>query len=180
MHPDDSDAVQIARDYYDSADADLFYREVWGGEDIHVGLYRSETESVASASRRTVARMAELAGPMTPAGRVIDLGAGYGGAMRHIAREFGSHCVALNLSTVQNERDRRMNREAGLDHLVDVVDGDFARLDFPDSSFDVAWSQEALLHTDAREQVCREAARVLQPGGRFVFTDPMQTDDASP
>ncbi len=176
----DSEAVQIAREYYNSADADLFYREVWGGEDIHVGLYHSETESVAAASRRTVARMAELAGTLTPQSRVIDLGAGYGGSMRHIAREFGSHCVALNLSDVQNDRDRQMNREAGLDDRIDVVEGDFASLDFPDASFDVAWSQEALLHTDAREQVCREAARVLKPGGRFVFTDPMQADDASP
>jgi sarcosine/dimethylglycine N-methyltransferase len=175
-----SEAVRIARDYYNSADADLFYREVWGGEDIHVGLYRSETESVAAASRRTVARMAELAGPLTPESRVIDLGAGYGGSMRHLAREFGSHCVALNLSDVQNDRNRRMNREAGLDDRIDVVEGDFASLDFPDASFDLAWSQEALLHTDAREEVCREAARVLVPGGRFVFTDPMQTDDASP
>ncbi len=176
----DPDAVRIARDYYNSADADLFYREVWGGEDIHVGLYRSATEPIAVASARTVARMAAHAGTLTPKSRVIDLGAGYGGSLRHIVREFGSHGVALNLSEVENERDRQMNREAGLDQRIDVVEGDFASLDFPDASFDLAWSQEALLHTDARDQVCREAARVLKPGGRFVFTDPMQADDASP
>lgn len=175
----DSEAVQVAREYYDSADADLFYREVWGGEDIHVGLYQSDTESIAAASRRTVARMAELAGALTPGSRVIDLGAGYGGAMRYLAQAFGSHCTALNLSGVENERDRRMNREAGLADRIDVVDGDFASLDYPDDNFDLAWSQEALLHTDARAKVCREAARVLRPGGRFVFTDPMQADDVS-
>lgn len=175
-----SQAVQIARDYYNSADADIFYREVWGGEDIHVGLYDSETESIAAASRRTVARMAALAGTLTSGHRVIDLGAGYGGSLRHIVREFGAHGVALNLSHVQNERNRQMNREAGLDDHIDVVEGDFASLEFPDASFDLAWSQEALLHTDARDEVCREAARVLKPGGRFVFTDPMQADDAAP
>lgn len=175
----DSDAAQIARDYYNSSDADLFYREVWGGEDIHVGLYESDRESIAAASRRTVERMAQLAGSLTPESRVIDLGAGYGGAMRHIARSFGSHCVALNLSEVENERTREMNRAAGLDERIDVVEGDFASLDFPDASFDLVWSQEAILHTDARDRVCAEAARVLKPGGRFIFTDPMQADDAS-
>jgi len=180
VHGEDADPVDVAREYYNSADADLFYREVWGGEDIHVGLYRSDTDSVADASRRTVARMAALAGTLTPESRVIDLGAGYGGSMRYVAREFGSHGVALNLSEVQNDRDRQMNREAGLSDRIDVVEGDFASLGFPDGSFDAAWSQEALLHTDARAQVCREAARVLKPGGRFVFTDPMQADDASP
>ena len=178
--PTNAEAVQVAREYYDTADADLFYREVWGGEDIHVGLYHSETESIATASRRTVARMAELAGTLTSASRVIDLGAGYGGSLRHLVREFGLHGVALNVSAVQNDRDRQMNRDAGLDDRIDVVEGDFASLDLPDESFDLAWSQEALLHTDARAEVCREAARVLKPGGRFVFTDPMQADDAPP
>lgn len=175
-----SEAALIARDHYNSDDSNVFYREVWGGEDIHVGLYDAASGSIAAASRRTVERMAAMAGTLTPESRVIDLGAGYGGAMRHLAREFGSYCVALDLSDVENERDRQMNREAGLDDRINVVEGDFASLDFPDASFDLAWSQEALLHTDAREQVCREVARVLQPGGRFVFTDPMQADDAAP
>jgi sarcosine/dimethylglycine N-methyltransferase len=175
----DSGAVRTARDYYNSADADLFYREVWGGEDIHVGLYESDSETIAVASRRTVERMAGLAGPLTPASRVIDLGAGYGGAMRYIARTFGAHCVALNLSEVENERDRALNQAGGLEGHIDVVEGDFASLDYSDASFDLVWSQEALLHTDARDRVCAEAARVLKPGGRFVFTDPMQADDAA-
>ncbi|NBB92315.1 MAG: methyltransferase domain-containing protein [Gammaproteobacteria bacterium] len=176
----DSDAVRIARDYYNSADADLFYRQVWGGEDIHVGLYDSEDESIAAASRRSVARMAELAGELTPESRVIDFGAGYGGSMRYIAERYGARCVALNLSDVENDRDRHMNREAGLDDRIDVVEGDFTLLDFPDASFDVVWSQEAILHAGDREKVCAEAARLLVPGGRFVFTDPMRADEASP
>jgi len=174
----DSSAEQVARDYYDSADADLFYRHVWGGEDIHVGLYDAEEESIAKASRRTVAYMAKLAGDLTPSTRVIDLGAGYGGSTRYLARQFGAQCVALNLSEVENKRNRRMTHDAGLDDRVDVVQGDFAALDFPDESFDIAWSQEALLHSGSREQVCAEVARVLRPGGRFLFTDPMKTDDA--
>ena len=178
-NPDNSDAVQIARDLYNSDDADLFYREVWGGEDIHVGLYESEGESISAASRRTVQQMAELAGELTPGSRVIDLGAGYGGSVRYLANHYGCHCVALNLSEVENERNRQMNREAGLDDRIDVVEGDFASLDFPDESFDLAWSQEAILHSGNRDKVCAEAARVLKPGGRFVFTDPMQADDAS-
>ena len=178
-NPSNSDAVQIARDLYNSDDADLFYREVWGGEDIHVGLYESEREPIAAASRRTVQQMAELAGELTPGSRVIDLGAGYGGSVRYLAKHYGCHCVALNLSEVENERDRQMNREAGLDDRIDVVEGDFASLDFPDESFDLAWSQEAILHSGNRDKVCAEAARVLKPGGRFVFTDPMQADDAS-
>jgi sarcosine/dimethylglycine N-methyltransferase len=176
--PGYSEVVETAREYYNSADADNFYFHIWGGEDIHIGLYESDDEPIADASRRTVKRMAELAGGIGPGTRVLDLGAGYGGSMRYLAEHFGCNCVALNLSEVENERDRRMNVEAGLDQKIDVVDGDFTSLEYENSSFDLIWSQDAFLHSGDREQVCREAVRVLKPGGRMVFTDPMQTDDA--
>ncbi len=173
-----SEVVQTAREYYNSEDADNFYFHIWGGEDIHIGLYESDDEPIADASRRTVARMAEHLEGLGPETRVLDLGAGYGGSMRYLARKFGCHCVALNLSEVENERDRAMNREQGLDNLIDVVDGDFTRLAYEDNSFDVVWSQDAFLHSGDRAQVCAEAVRVLKPGGQMIFTDPMQTDTA--
>jgi sarcosine/dimethylglycine N-methyltransferase len=33
-----SEVVRTAREYYNSDDADAFYHNVWGGEDIHIGL----------------------------------------------------------------------------------------------------------------------------------------------
>lgn len=173
-----SEIVETARAYYNSADADNFYFYIWGGEDIHIGLYQSDDEPIAKASRRTVHRMAELAGAISPKTRVLDLGAGYGGSMRYLAEQFGCQCVALNLSEVENERNRRMNVEAGLERNIEVVDGDFTALEFGDSTFDLVWSQDALLHSGDRVKVCAEAVRVLKPGGRLVFTDPMQADDA--
>lgn len=175
-----SRVVQTARDYYNSEDADNFYFHVWGGEDIHVGLYRSDDEAIADASRRTVQRMSEILGPLGENDRVLDLGAGYGGSMRFLAKQFGCRCVALNLSEVENARDREKNEAQGLDELIDVVDGDFTNLDYPDGEFDVVWSQDAFLHSGDRERVCAEAARVLKPGGRMIFTDPMQSDEADP
>ncbi len=175
-----SGAVETARAYYDSDDADAFYRQVWGGEDIHVGLYSAADEAIARASRRSVERMAELAAPLTPETRVLDLGAGYGGAQRYLARQHGCQCVALNLSEVENERNRRMTEEAGLAGQIEIIPGDFTALAFDDGSFERVWSQEALIHADeeGRGRACAEAARVLKPGGRFLFTDPMRTDDA--
>ncbi|MBS3823518.1 MAG: methyltransferase domain-containing protein [Wenzhouxiangellaceae bacterium] len=177
-NPQYSEVVETARAYYNSTDADNFYFHIWGGEDIHIGLYQSDEEPIADASRRTVRRMGELAATIKPDTRVLDLGAGYGGSMRYLAEHFGCQCVALNLSEVENERNRRMNVEAGLDRNIEVVDGDFTALDFDDQAFDLVWSQDAFLHSGDRARVCAEAVRVLKPGGRLVFTDPMQTDDA--
>lgn len=170
-----SDAsIDLARDYYDSADADDFYRTIWGGEDIHIGLYSNGVD-IATASRRTVDRMASKAGALDGK-EVIDLGSGYGGAARVLAGEHGADVSCLNLSAVENERNRAMNREAGLDDKITVIDGSYDSIPFEDGTFDLAWSQDAILHAPDRRAVLDEVARVLKPGGSFIFTDPMQAD----
>ena len=176
--PNRSGVVETARNYYNSEDADNFYFHIWGGEDIHIGLYQDSHEPIAQASRRTVKRMAELLPSLGRQSRVLDLGSGYGGSMRYLAGLHGCRCVALNLSEVENERNRQITRRQGLGDLIEVVDGDFTHLDFEDDHFDVVWSQDAILHSDDRQRVCAEAARVLRPGGYLVFTDPMQADNA--
>lgn len=172
-----SRTVETARQYYNSDDADHFYFHVWGGEDIHIGLYETPNEAIRDASRRTVERMSEMAAGLGPDSRVLDVGAGYGGAARYLAKRFGCQVVALNLSEKENERDREMNQEQGLADLIEVVDGSFEAIPAGDASFDLVWSQDAILHSGERERVMSEIARVLRPGGDLIFTDPMQADD---
>jgi glycine/sarcosine/dimethylglycine N-methyltransferase len=170
-----SSTVNTARDYYNSSDADNFYAIIWGGEDIHVGMYQDDAEDIGAASRRTVEQMAADA-EITADTRVLDVGAGYGGAARYLARTFGCPVTCLNLSEVENERNRELNRAQGLDHLIDVVDGSFEDLPFEDNSYDLVWSQDAFLHSGDRSRVVEEAVRVLRPGGQMIFTDPMAAD----
>jgi len=173
--------VATTKQYYDSEDADRFYERVWGGEDIHVGLYAGPSEeTIAAASRRTVETMAGHLAPLRANMRVLDLGAGYGGSARYLAESFGCHVTCLNLSERQNERNSMLCAESGLEKLVDVRHGSFEDLPFPDRSFDVVWSQDAFLHSGRRRRVLEEATRVLDRSGRLIFTDPMQADDCPP
>lgn len=173
-------SVTTARTYYNSSPADKFYFTIWGGNDIHIGLYNSDTEPIANASQRTVERMAETVETITSSTRVLDLGAGYGGAARWLANKSGCKVTCLNLSEVQNKRNRSMSREAKLDHLIEVVDGDFEQLPFDDDSFDLVWSQDSFLHSSNRQAVVREISRVLvSEGGAVVFTDPMAAANPS-
>jgi cyclopropane fatty-acyl-phospholipid synthase-like methyltransferase len=171
----------IAEAYYDSREADEFYFHIWGGEDIHIGLYDSPTDPIPPASRRTVEAMADAVSmELDDRHRVIDIGSGYGGPARYLAKRFGSHVTCLNISEVENNRNRRANREQGLEKLVTVRHGSFESIPEPNESFDVVWSQDAILHSGNRDQVIAEVARILKPGGEFVFTDPMQADDCPP
>ncbi|NEV64822.1 SAM-dependent methyltransferase [Thiorhodococcus minor] len=172
-----SQVVETARTYYNSEDADNFYFHVWGGEDIHIGLYATPGEPIAEASRKTVERMASCVKGLGPDTRVLDLGSGYGGAARHLAKTYGCKVTALNLSERENDRNREMSREQGLGELIEVREGSFESVPAPDAAYDLVWSQDAILHSGERDQVISEAARVLRPGGELVCTDPMQADD---
>jgi len=172
-------AVNTTRDYYNSDDADNFYALVWGGEDIHIGIYEVAEEPVAQASRRTIRHMAERV-RLCPELQVLDIGSGYCGAARYRAATFGCSVTALNLSDKENERARILNAEQGLTDKITVVDGSFEDIPAEESSFDLVWSQDAILHSPRRLKVLEEVARVLKPGGDFLFTDPMQADDCPP
>ena len=173
-------AVELAEAYYDSSDADNFYMKVWGGEDIHIGLYEPPDLSIREASRRTVIAMADRLKDVGPQTRVLDLGAGYGGAARYLAERFGCQVTCLNLSETQNAHNRRISAEAGLGEKVVVEHGNFEAIPEGDATFDVVWSQDAILHSGDRPQVLREARRVLRPRGQLLFTDPMQSENAPP
>lgn len=171
------EATQTARDYYNSGDADNFYAIIWGGEDIHVGLYESPSEPIRYASRRTVDHLIARLGTIDPDTTVLDIGAGYGGAARHLVSTFGCRVACLNLSEAENDRNRVLNEQAGVSDRIDVIDGRFEDIPADDNTFDVIWCQDAMLHSGDRGRVLAEVNRVMKPGARFIFTDPMRSDD---
>lgn len=171
-----SEVVRTAREYYNSDDADAFYHNVWGGEDIHIGLYRGPGERIAIASERTVSTMAARLRGLGAQSHVIDLGAGYGGAARWLAARTGCRVTCVNLSETQNARNRALTEAAGLADRIEVLDASFEDVPCPTDGFDVAWSQDSILHSGDRARVLREIDRLLKPGGEVIFTDPMQAD----
>ena len=176
-----SEAASTAANYYDSDDADRFYARIWGGEDIHIGLYEVADEPIATASRRTVDALIELMDQPLPSNeastlRVVDFGSGYGGAARRLCSSPGIFVDAINISAVENNRHRLLNQEVGLSERITVHDASFEAVPLQDGFADVIWSQDAILHSGDRRTVMREAARLLKPGGVMVMTDPMAAD----
>ncbi len=174
-----SGMVKTAQDYYNSHDADQFYATIWGGEDIHVGLYLNDEDPIFDASRRTVQQMASQVKDLDARSRVLDIGAGYGGSARYLAKTYGCQVMCLNLSEIQNQRNRDLNRAHGLSMLINVVDGSFEDIALPDGVVDVVWSQDALLHSADRARVFAEVYRILSKGGHFILTDIMQSESCS-
>lgn len=75
-----------------------------------------------------------------------------------------------------------MTTEEGMLDLIEI-NGERSYTDTKedDSCMDLVVSQDSFLHAGARrEDAIKEAARILKPGGLFVFTDIMQTDGCDP
>ena len=174
------EAVKIAQQYYDGTETDRMYAAIWGGEHIHYGIYTQPDEAIHDASLRTVETIAQTLEKIDQNSRVIDLGAGYGGAARYLAKTYGCSVCCLNLSQLQNQRNTQLNQEQNLSHLVEVTQGSFNHIPYPDKSFDIVWSQDSILHSGDRRQVFQEIKRILKPGGDLIFTDPMQSETCPP
>ena len=68
---------------------------------------------------------------------------------RRIAKKFGSSVRCLNISEIQNDtKPAQRNNRQGLADKVSVVHGVFEDIPEQDGSYDVVWSQDAILHSD--------------------------------
>jgi SAM-dependent methyltransferase len=96
-------------------------------------------------------------------GRVLDAGCGGGGTALSLAEE-ADFAVGLDLEARFRDSGTRLAREKEVGRVA-FVQGDGARLPFPDGCFDVVFSHSVIEHVASATEYLRECHRVLRPGG---------------
>ena len=100
--------------------------------------------------------------------RVLEVGCGAAQCSRWLQRQ-GASAVGFDLSGGQLAQGRALNQRTGV--TVPLVQADAQRLPFAGDSFDLACSAYGAIPFVADSAaVMREVARVLRPGGRWVFS----------
>lgn len=157
----DADETRVAgRTYWDRYSRE--YREEHGG---FLGDARFVwcPEDLDEADAALLGPAADLRGR-----RVLEVGCGGAQCSRWL-QDQGADVVGLDLSGQQLAWSRELDARTG--HRVPVVQADATALPFADASFDLACSAYGAVPFVADPgQVMAEVARVLRPGGRWVFS----------
>jgi tocopherol O-methyltransferase len=154
--------VEAVGRHYD--DLDVYYRDIWG-EHVHHGLWKSGGESPEQACEQLIRLVAEEAG-VSDGTVVCDVGCGYGGTARFLARVYKAQVTGLTVSEAQFQYACAQTNGAGNPRYLLQ---NWLTNAFPDASFDAVISIECLAHVPDKPRYFQEIARVLKPGKRAAI-----------
>jgi SAM-dependent methyltransferase len=104
--------------------------------------------------------------------RVVDFGCG-SGANTALLTGRGAHVWGIDISEDLLRLGRRRLEVSGRANGAIFIAGSAHDMPFPDESIDVVFGMAILHHLDL-DLVSREVRRVLKPGGRAIFKEPVR------
>lgn len=166
----DRQGEAAAREFYDT-----HYRNI--ATDVHAqirqaiyGDHFGQTGAQTADEQDRIIRWLDLG----PTSRVLDIACGAGGPSLRMARLTGCSVVGIDIQEQGITTATEAAQREGLAARARFERHDANEpLPFPDASFDAVVCIDAINHLADRPAVLREWARVLKPGGRLAFTDPI-------
>ncbi|MCX8211577.1 MAG: methyltransferase domain-containing protein [Lewinella sp.] len=153
------------------------YRNLWGGDDLHVGLYDEPEMTPFEAARATTDRMLKLFPKINRSTRILILMSGFGTAARYIAESQNCKVDCLNDDEVQNAFNQAEIDKIELTKKIIITFGSVSYMPYAPDTFDYVIAQDSFSITDQKEVMFRAIHRVMKPEGRLVFSAIMVKDN---
>ena len=111
---------------------------------------------------------------LSPGQKVLDVACGAGGPVLRMAAATGCSVAGVDVHEQAIETARALAKQRGLAERSEFHGADAnGRLPFQDATFDAITCIDALNHFGDRLGMLSEWVRLLKPGGRVLFTDPI-------
>ncbi|MBI2912937.1 MAG: methyltransferase domain-containing protein [Chloroflexi bacterium] len=140
------------------------WRELAAGSD-----FPEEFLHISFTTLPLLRRMADEMG-LRPGDTLVDIGCGMAGPALWVARETGAKLIGVDLSPVAVGLASERAEALGLSAVASFQAGSFENTGLQDVSANAVMSEDALQYAPDKGAAMREAARILRPGGRLVFT----------
>jgi SAM-dependent methyltransferase len=108
---------------------------------------------------------------------VLDVGSGFGGPARQIARRTGNRVTGVDITPAYVDAARSLTVKAGLGDLVDFRAGDIAGFE-PDPLFGAAITMHVQMNVQDKAAWFGHIARCLAPGARLAIWEVCQPRQA--
>lgn len=134
----------------------LRYERIFGQGYVSTGGFETTKEFVAKLD-------------LKPGQKVLDVGCGIGGGDFYMAEKFDVDVVGIDLSV--NMISFALERAIGLKCSVEFEVADCTTKTYPDSSFDVIYSRDTILHIQDKPALFKAFYKWLKPGGKVLISD---------
>lgn len=108
-----------------------------------------------------------------PESNVLETASGSGGPALYIAQTHGCSVVGVDINQEGVDNANQLAAARGIANASFRIANVDKRFPFDDSTFDAVICVDAANHFPDRLHVLNEWTRVLKPGGRLIFTDPV-------
>jgi SAM-dependent methyltransferase len=168
-HAMERNEVSVGYDaVYDATPRSPTLRRLWS----ELAAETDYPEAFLHISFVTLAELQRIANALNllPSKTVVDLGCGRGGPALWVARETGAQLIGVDFSPAAVVQAATRAAVLGLTDQTRFVVGTFDHTGLESHSADAAMSEDALQYAPNKRAALVEAARILRPGARLVFT----------
>lgn len=140
-------------------------------ETLHTGIYKGENTDINIALKHTMERLVRLMPNIKKSSKVLIFADENSYPAMYIGARYGCKIDCIATTEENAKLLEKIAKSHDIDSIVTVHTKPFTKTMFSDSSFDMVWALDNIHTIDDKQKVMKEAARLLIPEGRFIFSD---------